>query len=70
MENNNFNEKDSSFAVNTIGRFSIIHHTNNSSSSDSILLPKTLTSVSPENRNVLQRENYSRNQALQDCSRE
>ena len=60
MQNNIFNERDNGFAVNTISRSSIIHHTNSSSSSDSILLPAASISVIPERRNVLQRENYSK----------
>ena len=60
MQNNIFNERDNGFAVNTISRSSIIHHTRRTSSSDSISLPAASTSVSPERRNVLQRENYSK----------
>ena len=48
MQNSIFNERDNGFAVNTISRFSIIHHTSSSSSSDSISLPAASTSVSPE----------------------
>ena len=60
MQDNIFNERDNGFAVNTISRSSIIHHTSSSSGSDSISLPAASTSVSPERRNVLQRENYSK----------
>ena len=60
IQNNIFNERDNDFAVNTISRSSIIHHTSSSSSSDSILLSATSTSVSTERMNVLQRENYSK----------
>ena len=47
------------FAINAIGRSSVIHHTSSSLISDSILLPTTSTRVILEKRNVLQRENYS-----------
>ena len=60
MQNNIFNERDNGFAVNTISGSSIIHYSSSSSSSDSISLTTTSTSVSPESRNVLQRENYSK----------
>ena len=60
MQNNIFNERDNGFAVNTISRSSIIHHTSSYSSSDSISLSAASTSVSPERRNVLQGENYSK----------
>ena len=60
MQNNIFNERDNGFVVNTISRSSIIHHTSSSSSSDSISLPAASASVSPERRNVLQRENCSK----------
>ena len=46
MQNNIFNERGNSFAVNTISRSSIIHHTSSSSSSDSISLPIASTSFS------------------------
>ena len=52
--------KENGLAVYTISRSSIIHHTSSSSSSDSISLPAASTSIGPERRNVLQRENYSR----------
>ena len=58
MQNNIFNERDNGFAVNTISKTLIIHHTSSSSNSDSFSLPAASTSVSPERRNVLQRENY------------
>ena len=60
MQNNIFNKIDNGFAVNTINRSSIIHHTSSSSSSDSVFLSTASRSVSPEKRNVLQRENYSK----------
>ena len=55
-----FSMKENGLAVYTISRSSIIHHTSSSSSSDSISLPAASTSIGPERRNVLQRENYSR----------
>ena len=58
MQNNIFSERDNGFAVNTISRSSIIHHTSSSSSSDLISLPAASTNVSAESGNVLQRENY------------
>ena len=48
------------FAVNRVSRSSVIHHTSSSSRSDSVSLPTASTSVSPDRRNVLQRENYSK----------
>ena len=39
MQNNIFNERDNSFATNTIIRSSIIHHANSPSSVDSFSLP-------------------------------
>ena len=60
MQNNIFNERVNCFAVNTISKPCIIHHTNHSFSLDSILLPTASTNVSPERGNVLQRENYSK----------
>ena len=60
MQNNIFNERVNCFAVNTISNPCIIHHTNQSFSLDSILLPTASTNVSPERGNVFQRENYSK----------
>ena len=53
MKNNIFNERDNGFAVKTISRSSIIHHTSSSSSSDSIWLPTSLTSVSPYKEKII-----------------
>ena len=60
MQNNIFNERDNGFAVNTISRSSIIHHTNSYFTLDSISLPTASTGVSSERGNVSQKENYSK----------
>ena len=64
MQNNIFNKRDNSFTVNTISRSSIIHQTSSSSRSDLISLLTASTDVSPERKNALQRENYSKRSGI------
>ena len=63
-QNNIFNKRDNGFAVNTISRSPIIHHTSSPSNSDSIWLPTASTSVSSERRMSYKEKIILNDQAL------
>ena len=60
VPNNTLSVGDIRFAVNKIGKSSIIHHTSSSPSPNLFLLPKASKSVSSKKRYDLPREKYSK----------